>query len=836
MTTRRFSRTLLVATVLLSCPAAAVAQSTGDSAAREVAAVPNAFIKNAGQWQTPAQFVALSGGFVTRLEPASIVVQIDDRSAGCGRLIRLTFEGCEPACDIRGEGRLTPVYHYFLGADPARWHHDVPLFSSVLYSSLYPGVDMRVRAGSLGEVAAYDMLLQPGADLERIVIRVDGADGIRLEGDGSLVIETDQGSLHQPPPTTWWVTPDGVPAPAPSAFRVLDTHRYGFKVPQAPADVSTVIDPGLEWSSYLGGTTWEDEPLTTIAADGSVIVAGCTVSPDFPVTPGAYDLTFIGNFCDAFVSSFTPDGTQLEWSTFIGGDNVESPVGIGTRSDGSIVIVGQTASLNYPTTPGAFDQLNATQDDAFVTALAPDGAGLIYSTFLGDIGPDWPQGMAILDDETVVIAGYTHSAAFPVTPGAFDTIIDVPTGDGFVSRLAADRGSLLASTFLGGTGNTTDLLYGIGVGPDGSVAVVGKTSSPDFPVTPGAFDTTTGGEYVAKFDPTLSNLVFASYIGGNQPERLTQVAVDTQGAVTVGGWTKSPDWPVTAGAFSTRPTGGAAENVVTTFTPSGNALIASTFLGGSGQDNLLAMELDSGGVVTVAGLTKSTFLFPVTAGTYDDTANGDWDLYIGRLSPDLSQLWYLTYLGGSQEEGSLGADDVDIALSPDGSVTVASRSESADYPTTPGAFDTTLDAVFNTVVTKLSMLPTGVDRYGVSTPGCDGYQAIGVTAQARVAEAFGLTCTNAPALETQGLLVIGFGALTNPLSVKGAGLWVDPSPTLLFLPAGADQKGFAWLPFVLPNDPALVGASFTAQFFWPDPCAQIGTFSASNALSVSIQP
>jgi len=180
-----------------------------------------------------------------------------------------------------------------------------------------------------------------------------------------------------------------------------------------------------------------------------------------------------------------------------------------------------------------------------------------------------------------------------------------------------------------------------------------------------------------------------------------------------------------------------------------------------------------------------------------------------------------------------------LAERPDASVVVASRTFSGDFPVTDGSYDTryggTSTSGSDLYVAQLSVLPAGVARYGTSTEGCAGYVAMGVTAMPQVGKAFAMTCRNAPP-STVGTLVLGFSDLSQPLMSKGAEFWVNPTPVLLLFPTVSNSVGLATLGGVLPNAPALVGATFTVQTFWTDSCAPSGPISASNALAITIQP
>ncbi|MFE0565520.1 SBBP repeat-containing protein, partial [Priestia megaterium] len=238
-------------------------------------------------------------------------------------------------------------------------------------------------------------------------------------------------------------------------------------------------------------------------------VTGFTNSSDFPVTPGAFDTTFNGDN-DAFVTKLNPKGSNLIYSTYLGGTAFDEGRGIAIDSKGNAYITGQTSSLDFPVTPCAFDTTyNGGEIDAFVTKLNPKGSNLIYSTYLGGSGND--QGVSIAVDANgchAYITGVTNSTNFPTTPCAFDTTLN-GSNDAFVTKLNSKGSNLIYSTYLGGTGS--DLGIGIAIDAKGNAYITGQTSSLDFPVTPGAFDTTFNGvadAFVTKICTQTSNMCY----------------------------------------------------------------------------------------------------------------------------------------------------------------------------------------------------------------------------------------------------------------------------------------------------------------------------------------
>ena len=435
----------------------------GDVPANWASHLPLAFVENRGQWRTEARFVARRGGLIARLERGAIALQLE-RAVEEGRregvLVRLAFEGFRAAAVIAGEGGLPGTYNFFYGNDPARWVTEVSGHASVLYRGLYAGVDLRVREED--RHLEYDLLLAPGADLGSVVVRLEGIDALRLDPEGILVFETRLGRLLQRPPKTWQVARDGSSVPRECRYRLLEGNRFGFEVRDRDPGLALVVDPGLEWSTFLGGSFDESVRAAATTPSGSVIVAGWTSSPGFPVTAGSYD-TLFSPPSQGFVAHLDATGSVLLYSTFLAGTSSAGwtlPFSVALDPSGSATVVGETGSADFPTTPGAFDvTYNGGYSDPFVTRLGPTGSTLTYSTFLGGSSPygrDRAKAVDLDASGEAIVGGDTGSFDFPTTPGAFSTTLGTfvtakcGAASSFVARLTSTGSQLAYSTFFGG--------------------------------------------------------------------------------------------------------------------------------------------------------------------------------------------------------------------------------------------------------------------------------------------------------------------------------------------------------------------------------------------------
>lgn len=379
-------------------------------------------------------------------------------------------------------------------------------------------------------------------------------------------------------------------------------------------------------------------------------------------------------------------------STFMGGSFSEGAYGIALDDLGNVYVTGITSSVDYPTTPGAYNTTYNNVHDIFVSKLNPNLSTLLASTFIGGSDDDYSTSLVINNSGHVYVTGRTWSADYPTTPGAYNTTY-YSSVDAFVSKLDANLSTLLASTYIGGG---SDQAWALALDSLGNVYVAGDTYSSSYPITPGAYDRTHNGAYdvfVSKLDANLSTLLASTFIGGAGTDCATSLFIDSLGYVYVAGYTESvsfPYYPTTANAYDTTFNGN-VDVFVSKLDSDLSRLLASTFLGGSGVDRANSLALDNSGNVYVAGITSSTD-YPTTPRAYDKTYNGGiYDVFVSKLDTDLSNLLASTFLGGNNVDGHdpAGTDAVLLSLDNLGNVYAAGLTYSADYPTTAGAYNPT---------------------------------------------------------------------------------------------------------------------------------------------------
>ncbi len=373
----------------------------------------------------------------------------------------------------------------------------------------------------------------------------------------------------------------------------------------------------------------------------------------------------------------------LSYSTYLGGSGNDLGSSIAVNASGNAFVTGRAASSNFPTTPGSVQRTYDGNYDAFVAKLNSTGTALIYSTYLGGSGFDSGLGIAVDASDNVYVTGNTESRDFPTTPGALQTTFRGLNDQAFVAKLDATGTTLLYSTFLGGRSDAGGT--GIAVDASGNAYVTGDAGS-NFPTTPGALQTTFGAgpnpeAFVAKLNATGTALLYSTYLGGSSFASGSGIAVDGFGNAYVTGYA-GLNFPTTPGALQTTSSGN-FDAFVAKLNTTGTALLYSTYLGGSGDDYGFAIAVDASGNAFVTGSTTSSN-FSTTRGAVQTTIGGNTDAFVAKLNAAGTALLYSTYLGGSGDDLGSG-----IALDALGNAFVIGSTTSSNFPTTPGAVQTT---------------------------------------------------------------------------------------------------------------------------------------------------
>lgn len=797
------------------------------------------FVENLGQWATPAEFVARVGGEFVRIEGNALLLQAPDASGRSGVVFELVFENASANCQLHGIEPRPGRHHFFLGSDPTQWVSDAQGWGGVRWSNVQPGIDFVLR--EIDGKLKYDVELDSGADLSRFVVRVKGADSLDLDACGDLVARNGDVVLTQPLSACWQVGAEGTRISRTLRFLVLDGGRFAFDVPDRVVGLPLVIDPGLVFSTHLGSSTTLSvgDYATKVALDsgGNVIVTGWAGYPQFPVTPGAYVNQHMFSD-DMFVTKFSADGTQLLWSTRIGGQSsIDRGRALVVADDGTVTVGGETHSPDFPTTPGALDAFNLGAD-GFVLRLSALGNQLIYSTLLGDSAAT-VYALALCSTGSVIAGGLT--AGLPTSTAAFEPTYQ-GNWDGFLCRLSPTGSSLEWSTYLGAS--HFDLISAITMDSDESITFVGAGASPGLPTTPGVFQPTYPGGpfapetngFVGKMAADGASLIWLSYFGGSLGrDDPTSVAMTPEGDVLIVGITTSSDFLLTPGVYQAGPylpDSNGFDSFVMRVKGDGTAIQYSTIIAnGPGEDYAQAVVCDSSGTITVTGSGGGNY--PTTPGAYDRnpvTGTSNLDATVFRLNPRGTRLLYSTFVGEAGLDYALG-----LALQPDGRVVICGSTD-APFPVTPGVIGPNyIGGQSDGFVLKFDLQPTGCEVVGRSTPGCRGPITMGgVGVPMAPSSVFGVYASGAP-LQAPGWLIVGFPP-SQPLLLHGVQVWFDPSQRFVRIPVQTDVDGYVETNLPLPAS-LQSGTTVIAQYVFPPvaTCPQTMTWSASHALRITLQ-
>ncbi|HOX39369.1 MAG TPA: SBBP repeat-containing protein [Candidatus Brocadiia bacterium] len=597
--------------------------------------------------------------------------------------------GATPLAPV-GSRELPGVVNYFRGNDPDQWQTGMRTYSEVTYEDVYPGVDL-VLWGTRSNLK-YEFRLDPGADPGVIQVDCADIDSLSLDADGNLLIQAGGFTLVDDAPYVYQVV-DGAEREIPARFVLLDEDSWTIEVDgQWDKSLPLVLDPEIEWSTYLGGGGYDLCRENGAAVDyfGNVYVTGLTFSTDFPST-GGLDTGSNGS-CDVFITKIRSDGSEIVWSTYLGGGGEDQGQGIAVDASENVYVTGVTTSTDFPVR-GGFDTSLAGASDSFVTKIKADGSDLAWSTYLGGGGGDQGESLVVDTLGDVYVTGDTSSSDFPV-PGGVDTTLG-GSGDAFVARIKNDGKDIVWATYLGGSGS--DVGTDVFISNSGDVSVTGWTSSSDFPIQ-GGLDTAINGyidAFVTKITSDGSHIVWSTYVGGSSDDRGSSIAVDDDGDVYITGHTGSADFPTQNGLEMS--INGYIDAFVTKITSNGSHIVWSTYVGGSSDDRGSSIAVDDDGDVYITGHTGSAD-FP-TQGGFDTSINGGHyygDAFVTKIDLDGARIAWSTYLGGANDDTGQS-----IVISGSGNVYVTGWTNASDFPV-PDGFDRSFNGNHDTFVTKIT--------------------------------------------------------------------------------------------------------------------------------------
>jgi uncharacterized repeat protein (TIGR01451 family) len=660
--------------------------------------LPISFEVNQGQTDRSVQFLARGAGYTLFLTPGEAVLSLHAPPANASKpgglavphalpsspaklastnppsTVRLQLIGANTAAKAEGVDPLPGKSNYFVGNDPAKWHTDVPTYAKVRYTNVYPGIDLLYYGNQEGRLE-HDFVVAPGADPNAITIGLRDSDGAVPDQLGGLTLHTKSGSLTLRSPTVYQDI-GGQRKTIPATY-LLANNQIKFQLGSYDRNVPLVIDPVLQYTAAWGGTNYEIAEDMAVDNSGNVYVTGLTESIDFPLrTPFQKSWDNSGSTATGFVSKINAAGTALVYSTYVGVMYNR----IAVDSAGRAYVTGRSTS-DLPV-KNAY-QPNRNGVDAYLMVLVPAGDALVYATYLGGPDADAPRAIALDVSGNVYVTG--------ISGKDFPTLHSIqPQGVIFVAKFNSTGVLQYSSVF------APSLAYPLALAVDasGSAYITGEVLSPDFPARKPAFRFTCPrcpepSGFVAKLGPTGDSLVYSTYLGGASASYGNAIAVDSSGNAYIGGLT-GPGFPVSSTAFQ-KTEGGGSDGYVAKLNSSGSGLIWSTYLGGSGNDDIMGLVLDRYRQVYVTGNTDSPN-FPLKAPVQNfvrGVTEQPRQIFVTTLSGSLSSVvYYSTYFGA----GSLYNNSVSIAVDQALNVYIGGVVTGGEIQVTPGALHTSTSA------------------------------------------------------------------------------------------------------------------------------------------------
>jgi len=653
--------------------------------------LPLYFIKNDGQIDNKVKFYEKAAGHSMFFTEDGIYITMtkyagEEKSAKMAlkrfrdelkaknaksEVIKLRPLNARKGVEIVAEEEQSGRVNYFIGNDPKKWKTDIPTYRKVRYKGLYEGVDI-VFYGNNNQLE-YDIIARPGADISKIAFEYEGIKDLQISEEGDLVALLPSGEkIIQKKPVVYQTGEDGSHIQVDGDYKIIDSGKnyiFKFSLKNYDKNKPVTIDPVLIYSTYLGGYSQDGALGIAVDSQGNAFVAGFTLSTDFPLK-NPIKAKLSGGDSDAFIAKISASGTELIYSTYLGGSDYDVAEGIAVDSQGNAYVAGETRSTDFPLKNPIQANLGGV-NDAFITKISASGTELIYSTYLGGLDGDKAWGIAVDSQGNAYVAGETRSTDFPLK-NPIQANYGGGNWDAFTAKICASGTELIYSTYLGGGGE--DHAIGIAVDSQGNAYVVGWTDSSDFPLkNPIQAGFGGGGQdgdaFITKISASGNELIYSSYLGGSSNDYANGIAVDSQGNAYIVGETGSTNFPLRNPIQAIIK--GYYDVFIAKLNSFGTEIIYSTYLGGWHDEFGEGIAIDFEGNAYIAGYTDSSN-FPLKNPIQPNFIEPG-DAFISKISASGTELIYSTYLGG----GSWGKC---IAVDSQGNAYVAGRAYSTNFP------------------------------------------------------------------------------------------------------------------------------------------------------------
>ncbi len=656
--------------------------------------LPLAFEKNQGQADKQVSFLTHTKNQSVFFTPKEVVISIKENQITNSKeveqdVLRMQLVGAKEINPIALEPIAAKV-NYLVGNTPENWQKNVSCYSKIKYKNVYPNIDMLYYGNQ--NTLEYDLILNPGGKLKDIKLYFQGAHDLNLDQQGNLVISLTQSKIYKHKPVVYQEI-NGHKELVECSYIIGKNNQVQFEVPSYDTNNTLVIDPVLTFSTYFGGTFTDEalaittdfsdniyiagtagftdfpiigninqqksgtafllkldsnnnllystyfggsgiDTITSLASDklGNIYLTGETFSDDFPIVNAFQSKSNKGS--DAFISKISPDGSQILYSSYLGGNGNDIGNSITLDSLGNIYIVGSTFSNDFPLLNALQPNFTSKRNtrDGFITKLNALGNSLVYSTYLGGDDDDVARKIVVDSNGNAYVTGFTSSTNFPATALLAGT--QVQQKDIFLTKINPEASKFVYSVYFGGSED--DEANSLVIDSLGNVYLTGITKSANFPLNKAIQANYNGNQdgFITKLNQQGNSISFSTFLGGQGFDEINDIIMDKDKNIYLAGSTTSSDFPV-LNAFQSilqaQNSDSSQDSFVTKINTDTNSVVFSTYFGGDDNDKANAIGLNSKGDIYLAGKTKSKNL-PLIRPLQRTIKSSFEDIFIARIS------------------------------------------------------------------------------------------------------------------------------------------------------------------------------------------------------------
>ncbi len=702
------------------------------------------FIENKNQWDNNILFKTQAHGGVLFLEKNLFTVVLEDVEVK-NRLLayknspeirarinlndsiikyhayKMQFVNSNSNVLIKPENSFPDYENYFIGNDSKKWASNVLSYQTVVYNNLYNGINLTVYSKDYH--LKYDFVVSPNSDPNQISIKYEGVNGLNIS-KGNLIIKTSLYNIVELKPYAYQII-NNKEIPVGCDYKIFGD-EVKFILGKYDDSKELVIDPTLIFSSYSGSTADNWGFTATYDKLGNLYSGGIAFGIGYPTSVGAYQLNYIGGV-DISISKFNTTGSNLIYSTYLGGLGNEVPHSLIVNENNELYVLGTTGSSNFPTTIGCYDAtfnggISCTNSnsisysngsDIILTKFSENGQSLVGSTYFGGTGNDGlnlaiplrknyadeVRGEIMIDAQSnVYVVSSTSSQDLPISTTAFQTINNGGGQDGCIIKLNQNLTNLIWASYLGGSGS--DACYSIDLDENNNIFVSGGTSSTNFPTTAGALRTTYQGGisdgFISRINENGTSIITSSYFGSSVYDQVYLCKRDRNNNIYLYGQTSAPDYTFIQNALYNMPNGG---QFLTKLNSNLSTIVWSTTFGtGNGGPDIspTALLVDYCNNIYMSGWGGfsinnfgGTNGLPTTSNAFQSTTDGR-DFYFIVINDVASQLVYASFFGGTTSgehvDGGTSRFDKKGKIY---QAVCAGCGGYDDFPTTPGVWSNT---------------------------------------------------------------------------------------------------------------------------------------------------